>query len=77
MNLQKKAPRNKGNNKHSGTKHCQDATSAAQKVYDAILLYKKYYKKIYEGCEGKGDFAHMLYTISANLNDDKYKVNNK
>ena len=39
--------------------------------------YKKYYKKIYESYEGKGDFAHMLYTISANLNDDKYKVDNK
>ena len=31
MNLQKKAPRNKGNNKPSGMKHCGDATSAAQK----------------------------------------------
>ncbi|WP_124065279.1 DUF4280 domain-containing protein [Clostridium sp. E02] len=39
--------------------------------------YLDYYKELYQKFFGKGDYSHMLYTISANLNEDKHKVDNK
>ena len=38
--------------------------------------YKGYYKELYNQFKSKGDCSHMFYTISANLNDDKHKVDN-
>ena len=38
--------------------------------------YMEYYKELYEQMGSKGDCSHMFYTIAANLNDDKHKVDN-
>lgn len=39
--------------------------------------YLNLYKKIYDEVSQKGDFSHMMYTISANLIDDGYSVENQ
>ena len=39
--------------------------------------YLELYKQIYDAENQKGDFSHMLYTISANLKDKGDKVDNK
>ncbi|MDK2968751.1 DUF4280 domain-containing protein [Lacrimispora sp.] len=38
--------------------------------------YLDLYKTLYDNTGDTGDYAHMMYTISANLNDSKYKVDN-
>lgn len=39
--------------------------------------YLKLYKQIYDAVNQKGDFSHMLYTISANLIDEGHDVENQ
>ncbi len=39
--------------------------------------YLKLYKKIFYAVGEKGDFSHMLYTVSANLIDEGNEVENK
>lgn len=39
--------------------------------------YLEKYRELYNRVNSKGDFSHMLYTISANLNDDDYGVQNQ
>lgn len=39
--------------------------------------YLEKYEEIYDRVSPKGDFSHMLYTISANLIDDGYGVQNE
>ncbi|MDR1769868.1 MAG: DUF4280 domain-containing protein [Hungatella sp.] len=39
--------------------------------------YLDYYKELYQSFGGKGDYSHMMYTIAANLNDNRHKVDNK
>ena len=38
--------------------------------------YMTYYKNMYSDYGNKGDYSHMMYTISSNLNDNKHKVDN-
>lgn len=40
-------------------------------------VYLEMYQQIYNAVGRKGDFSHMLYTISANLIDEGHKVDNK
>ena len=39
--------------------------------------YIKYYKTLYESMGNKGDYSHMMYTISSNLIEKGHKVDNK
>lgn len=39
--------------------------------------YLERYKNIYDAVSQKGDFSHMMYTLSANLIDEGKKVENK
>ncbi|MDE7198895.1 MAG: hypothetical protein K2O15_08415, partial [Lachnospiraceae bacterium] len=39
--------------------------------------YLELYQQIYDAVGRKGDFSHMLYTLSANLIDKGYKVDNR
>lgn len=39
--------------------------------------YLKLYKQIYDAVGEKGDFSHMMYTISANLIDENHEVQNQ